>query len=274
MTPILFRIINALESTSKAGIKETTESAQRRVIRFVEEAKPDTFYPKERTINPFYNKFLPKFLRRTTKVEFYPNTNIKRFENVFNGEGRIIRSKSFDEKANLTYLEKINPKTNYSKLWSKADGQIFEQEMLGSTLLRKKITDSETGVVKYSFSYNPKTKTQKVLENRNGVTSYVKTKNGIEVHKYKGDKFTYREERINSDSTMKYVYLSKRMKDAEGNPVGNFKMQQLEVHDLKNRKVSVYMPAEDEKYVKVICDDMGKILSDKVYLNKHEMRHI
>ena len=155
MTPMKITFNDSAVEAAQKIAENTGEKISRGISRLTEQA-PDSYYPLRKTIIPFYNKFLPKFLRRTTNVEFWPNTQVIKSKNVYNNENQIIKSQLFDEAGNETYFEKFNPKTQYSFTRTKSEGKTIEQEMRGSILLRREEKDAD-GFVTYKMTFNPKT---------------------------------------------------------------------------------------------------------------------
>lgn len=150
----------------------------------MEKLLPEGFISNEKTVVPFYNKYLPKFLRRTTKVEFYPNTSIKKSEVVLNHQGTVLRAEQFDKNGNSTYLETYNPRTRRGFVRKNEYGALTERTYIGRILVKLEKFgkfDNKNKVV-YRETFNPKTK-KKVVETD---SQFLKTKT-----EYIDDKLVY-----------------------------------------------------------------------------------
>lgn len=187
--------------TNVQAAQKVAENVEKRVTQSISklaEQAPDSYFPLKRTIVPFYNKFLPKFLRRTTNLEFYPNTQVVKTKNVYNHENQIIKSQSFDETGFETYFEKYNPKTKYSFTRVRSEGKTIEQEMIGNVLLRKTEKNAK-GIIIYEETFNPKTNIHRKEVLKDGVLKVKETVGKKEIHTY--------ERAANGESVTTYTNL-------------------------------------------------------------------
>jgi len=122
-----------------------------RVLAAVEKNQADTLVSNVREVVPFYNKFLPKFLRRTYRVEFYPNSVVKRSETVFDNSGRVVRAEQFDEQGVSTYFETYNPVTKKGFVRTKENGITTEKTYKGDVVVEQYTYDLAGNITSHSI---------------------------------------------------------------------------------------------------------------------------
>ena len=131
------------------------KSADRVLSKLERTPANDEVISAVKEVKPFYNKFIPKYFRKTSKVEFYENSNIKKSEIIVNNKGVIIKTELFDKSGNSTYFETYNPKTKMGFVRTKTDNGIIEQTTLGNTTI--KINRYNTlNQLTYLEKYDPK----------------------------------------------------------------------------------------------------------------------
>lgn len=167
------KIANSIE-------KKIRKSADR-VLEIMDAPFEERFVSGVHEVVPFYNKFLPKFLRKTAKVEFYPNSSIKKSEVVRNHKGDIISAEYFDRLGNSTYFETYNPRTSKSFVRKMEYGARTETTYINQDMTKLEKFDSKNKLI-YRETYNPKTK-KKVVETDSGI---LKTRT-----EYTGSQLTY-----------------------------------------------------------------------------------
>ena len=136
-------------------VAETINRNADRVLTAMEKNQAaDEIVSNVREYIPFYNKLLPKFTRRTYKIEFYPESAVKKSETVFNNKGRIIKAEQFDAQGDTTYFETYNPLTKKGFVRTKENGVTTEKTFKGSDIVEEYTYDSAGNITSHSL-YNP-----------------------------------------------------------------------------------------------------------------------
>ena len=107
-----------------------------RILNFLEKSPAtDSITTQVKEIVPFYNKFLPKFMRRTSRVEFFPNSTAIKSLTIRNYKGIILQHEQFDTLGNPIYYETFNPRTRRGFVREIKSGRITESEFKGNLLI-------------------------------------------------------------------------------------------------------------------------------------------
>jgi len=275
MTKIIFDSAGVTKKASEV-IDFSKEVSEKVIPRTKMTAKPDVYSSNTKILNPFYNKFLPKRFRRYKEVEFYPGTKMKKHVDTYNSDGDVIKSKSYDEVGTLTFKEIINPKTNHTKTMIRSDGEVIEQEMLGSVLLKKSVRDYE-GYIKYNYEFDSLTSVERTTEVREGVTTFIKKRNNEEVLRHiKTPDGEIRETLNDTRRGIKYYYEAGIIHYQDGHKSATPKFKRLTIKENNSETSSVYefVPDENIYSYKVYNADNGAQIGETKYLHSEQMRNI
>ena len=273
MTKIIFD--GAVSKGSSKIIDFSSDVAQKTAERLSRKVKPDVFTSDRKIINPFYNRFLPKRFCRYKEVEFYPGTKMKKHVDTYNSNGDVIRSKSFDETGILTFDEKINPKTGYTKTMIRSDGDVIKQEMQGSILLKKVVQDYE-GRISYSYEFNPLKAEENIVEIHDGVTTITKKRDNEEVFRHVKTPDGEINETVNDNRRgLHYYYEAGIIIRKDGSKTKTPKFKRLTIRENNSETSSVYefVPKEN-RYSHKVYNDRGAQVGETKYLHSEQIRSI
>ena len=137
-------------------INENLFQRANRILNFLEKSPAtDSITTQVKEIVPFYNKFLPKFMRRTSRVEFFPNSTAIKTRTIRNNNGIIIQHEQFDTLGNPIYYETFNPRTQRGFVREIKSGRITESEFKGDLLIELSEYDIKGNLI-YHERFNPK----------------------------------------------------------------------------------------------------------------------
>ena len=127
------------------------------------------FASKGKTVTKksFWNRFLPKFLQRTKKIEYYPNSKVKKSEEILQGNVRVKLSK-FEPDGRLSYLETFNPKTNRLEI-IKYNGEIPEKLVKYGDVVHYEYRPSKDGGIFEEKYFPERHLRQREIDNSNAL---------------------------------------------------------------------------------------------------------
>ena len=273
MTKIIFN------ETAAKGVREvidfSSDASKKIAARANLAVKPDVYSSNTKIITPFYNRFLPERFCRYKEVSFFPNSKMVKHIDTYNGKGEAIRLKSFDETGVLTFDEKINPKTNYVKTMLRSDGEIIEQEMQGSILLRKEVRDYD-GNISYKYEFNPLKAEERIVEINDGVTTIIKKCNKEEVFRHVKTPDGEIRETVNDNRRgLHYYYEAGIITRKDGSKTQTPKFKRLTIRENNSETSSVYefLP-EENRYSYKVYNDKGAQVGETKYLHSEQIRSI
>lgn len=127
-----------------------------RILNFLEKSPAtDSITTQVKEIVPFYNKFLPKFMRRTSTIEYFPNSIAIKSRTIRNNKGTILQHEQFDVLGNSIYYETFNPRTHIGFVRKIKDGEITESVYNGNLLTEISKYDTK-GNLLYHQTFKPK----------------------------------------------------------------------------------------------------------------------